>query len=132
MILAKDQFFSWAMLSRRRATWPDTAEGRVTYSFFQARYAIYHCMKLLGIGPGDHVLAPSYICRAAIDPVFATGAEVAFYAVDRECSSNLKELERSITSQTKAVMIVHYFGFPQPLREIRRLCEIHDMALIED
>jgi dTDP-4-amino-4,6-dideoxygalactose transaminase len=29
-------------------------------------------------------------------------------------------------------MIVHYFGFPQPLREIRRLCEIHGMALIED
>jgi dTDP-4-amino-4,6-dideoxygalactose transaminase len=132
MILAKDQFFSWAMMSPRRATWPAAAESRATYRFFQARYAIHHCMTLLGIGPGDRVLAPSYICRAAIDPMLASGAEVGFYAIDRECASSVKDLERCITSQTRAVMIVHYFGFPQPLGEIRRLCEIHGMALIED
>jgi perosamine synthetase len=130
MIVAKDQFFSLALMSARQLSKSTQTDAR--YSFFQARYAIYHSLKLLGIEPGDQVLVPSYICRAAIDPILASSVDVAFYAVDDQCSANLADLKRSISPRTKALMIVHYFGFPQPLREIRHLCDIHGIALIED
>src|SRR5215475_2856691 len=132
MIVAKDQFFSLAMMSARQHELSKSTQTNARYSFFQARYAIYHGLKLLGIEPGDHVLVPSYICRAAVDPILASSVDVGFYAVSDQCSADLVDLERSISTRTKALIIVHYFGFPQPLREIRRLCDIHGIALIED
>src|SRR5215467_9471433 len=91
MIIAKDQFFSLAMMSPRQLELPDSTGASARYRFFQARYAIYHCLKVLQIDPGDRVLVPSYICRAAIDPILASGVGVDFYAVDGQCSGNLAE-----------------------------------------
>jgi dTDP-4-amino-4,6-dideoxygalactose transaminase len=132
MIVARDQFLSWKMISARQSDWTDSTSAAARYSFFQARNAIYHSLNLLDIEPGSHVLAPSYICRAAIDPLIAYGVDVGFYAVTRDCSIDLRDLEARITPRTEAVLIVHYFGFPQPLHHLRRLCNTHGLALIED
>lgn len=120
------------MLAARKALWRHSSPEAISYSFFQARNAIYHSLKLLHIEPGSHVLVPSYICRAAIDPLIAYGADVEFYAVKRDCSIDLPDLERRITPLTRALVIVHYFGFPQPLAHLRRLCDERRLALIED
>src|SRR5437879_7768032 len=82
--------------------------------------------------PGDRVLAPSYICRAAIDPLIAYGLNVDFYPIRRDCSIDLADLRNRISPTTQAVMIVHYFGFPQPLGELRKLCDRYGLLLIED
>jgi len=132
MIVARDQFMSWAMISARGSSWLQPANGGVRYSFFQARNAIYHSVSLLGIERGARILVPSYLCRAAIDPLFAYGLNVDFYAVKRDCTINLVDLERRITAATRAMVIVHYFGFPQPIGQLRKLCDDHKIALIED
>ena len=41
-------------------------------------------------------------------------------------------LENKITRQTRAVLIIHYFGFPQPIHKIREICNKKDVLLIED
>ena len=132
MIVARDQFLSWNMISARQSDWTDSTSVAARYSFFQARNAIYHSLGLLGIEPGARVLAPSYICRAAIDPLIAYGVEVDFYPVTRDCSIDIRDLEGRIKPGTAAVLIVHYFGFPQPLLDLRRVCDAHGLALIED
>jgi len=86
----------------------------------------------MGIERGSRVLVPSYICCAAVDPLLAYGVDVDFYAVNRDCSIDLPDLERRITPTTRAVIVVHYFGFPQPLRKIKLLCDSHRITLIED
>src|SRR2546425_12939059 len=115
MIVARDQFLSWNMISARQSDWTDSTSAAARYSFFQARNAIYHSLSLLGIERGSRVLAPSYICRAAIDPLIAYGTDVDFYKVRADCSIDLKDLEARITPRTQAVLIVHYFGFPQAM-----------------
>src|SRR5207253_6511826 len=128
MIVARDQFLSWRMISARQT---DRAIARSTaarYAFFQARNAIYHSLSLLGIEPGSRVLAPSYICRASIDPLIAYGTDVDFYKVRADCSIDLKDLEARITPSTQAILIVHYFGFPQAMSRLRKLCDAHGLA----
>src|SRR6267378_1678894 len=120
MLVARDQFLSWNMLSARQSDWTESTSAAARYSFFQARNAIYHSLGLLGIEPGARVLAPSYICRAAIDPLIAYGVNVDFYAVKRDCSIDVRDLVARITPRTEAVIIVHYFGFPQPINQLRR------------
>jgi dTDP-4-amino-4,6-dideoxygalactose transaminase len=132
MIVAKDQFLSWTMMSARPTDRARQENAAARYSFFQARNAIYHSLSLLGIEQGSHILAPSYICRAAIDPLVAYGIDVGFYAVKTDCSIDLADLERRITPRTQAILIVHYFGFPQLVHQLRKLCDKHRLALIED
>jgi perosamine synthetase len=132
MIIARDQFLSWPMMSARQSDWAVPATAASRFSFFQARNALYHSLSLLGIERGSHILVPAYICRAAIDPLIAYGVNVDFYRVKPDCSIDLDDLEARITSRTQAVLIVHYFGFPQPLTPLARLCAAHRLALIED
>ena len=132
MIVAKDQFLSWTMMSARASDRPAPESVAARYSFFQARHALYHSLSLLGIAQGSHILAPSYICRAAIDPLVAYGLNVGFYGVKPDCTIDLHDLERRITPETQAILVVHYFGFPQPLHALRALCDKHRLALIED
>ncbi len=119
------EFLRW---SRRGAA----VHGGRSYTFLLARTAIYHALHALGIGPRDHVLLPAYLCDAAVQPVSALGATVDFYEVGEDCRADLDALRAGITSATRAVMCVHYFGFPQPLEPLRELCDRHGLVLIED
>lgn len=105
---------------------------RVVQEYFFARNAIYHGMSVLGITPAHRVLVPAYICRAAIEPIQALGIGCDFYAVRADCRPDFEHLRAAIRPETRAVLAVHYFGFPQPIRELRALCDQHGLALIED
>jgi dTDP-4-amino-4,6-dideoxygalactose transaminase len=120
------------MFSARPLTTGRSNVSPSRYSFFWARNAIYHSLKLLNIQKAARVLVPAYICRAAVDPFIAYGLDVDFYSVKRDCRADLLDLEARITRETKAVLFVHYFGFPQQIRHVREVCDRYQLALIED
>ncbi len=132
-LMPKDQLISWRFLTFLAATdlCPDTAQTR-RYFFFFARNAIYHSLRALNISQGARVLVPSYICAAAVEPMVAYGAHVDFYQVGRDCQPDFSDIEARICGETQAIMAVHYFGFPQKIREFRELCDRSGLALIED
>lgn len=107
-------------------------ETQRSYYFFWARNAIYHCLSALGISRGAHVLVPAYLCRAAVEPFEAFGAEIEFYGIGRDCHPDFSEIESRITSRTEAILAVHYFGYSQKIREFRAICDRHHLALVED
>jgi perosamine synthetase len=118
-------FFGWPLAAR-------VAGAPRHLSFFWARNAIFYSLKALGISPGAHVLLPAYLCRAAVEPFEVFGADVEFYPISRLCEPDLAELEARVTPRTKAVLVAHYFGFPQPIDKLRALCDRHHLYLIED
>jgi perosamine synthetase len=122
------EFVRWA---GRKEPRPEGGTSR-SYQFLLARNAIYHGLAALGIGAGDRVLVPAYLCIAAVKPVMALGATVDFHDVRDDCSVDVGALERKIQPRTRAVMCVHYFGFPQRLDALRELCNRHRLVLLED
>jgi dTDP-4-amino-4,6-dideoxygalactose transaminase len=133
MLVSADHCWSWTTLSIRRTQDEPASNSRTQqYSFFWARNAIYHALRLLDIKPGDHVLLPAYICRAAVDPFIAFGLDVDFYSIDRSCNALFDDIIARVTARTRAILLVHYFGFPQEVRQIRQLCDRHRAVLIED
>jgi 8-amino-3,8-dideoxy-alpha-D-manno-octulosonate transaminase len=52
--------------------------------------------------------------------------------VDDTLNMDPADLERRITSRTRAVIAVHMLGTPARLREIKAICERHRLVLIED
>ncbi len=66
-------------------------------------------------------------------PILMQNAVPVFADVDL-ATGNLDPaaVEAAITPRTKAVLAVHLFGKPAPIRELRALCDKHGLLLIED
>lgn len=105
---------------------------RSANTFLFGRYGIYQGLRAYGVGAGHRVLIPSYICRVAADAIEATGAGVDFYMVDEKLRPDYDDLVARITPETRAVLVVHYFGFMQPLEPFREICSRCKLLLIED
>jgi dTDP-4-amino-4,6-dideoxygalactose transaminase len=61
-----------------------------------------------------------------------TGAAVRLFRVFSTGEIDLDDLQKRITRRTKAVYVIHYFGFPQPLAAIGELCRTRGLYLVED
>ena len=111
---------------------PLFAGRRVNYSF-NTRVAIRKAVDLLGLKPGDEVLAPAYNCGSELDPLRHAGLSIRLYPITAATGIDPNQLESMIGPRTRAIYMTHYFGFLQPeTGTIRNLCDEHGLHLIED
>ena len=115
--------------SRRR---PFPLDQKNSHLFFSGRYAFAGSLKALGLGAGDKILFPSYNCGVELDPISYYRLEPVFYKINKNLLIDLEDLFQKITGQVKALLIIHYLGFPQPVDEIKRICCEKNIFLIED
>jgi dTDP-4-amino-4,6-dideoxygalactose transaminase len=87
-----------------------------------------------GVGPGDEVIVPGITFVASAAAVRYCGGTPVLAEVlgGHDLSLDPDDVARRITPRTKAVCAVHYAGYAAPLDPLRRLCEEHGLALIED
>jgi len=85
--------------------------------------ALHLCMHLLGIGPGDEVVVPSFSFIATANMVRYCGATPVFADVLRS-SGNLdpQSVAAALTSRTAAVLAVHQGGQPCDIHALRAVC----------
>jgi len=106
--------------------------GDQVFLLHKARVGIRHACNVLGIGSGDEVLVPAYNCGTEIDALASSGASVGMFRIDRNCQIDMEDLVGRINEKTKAVYVTHYFGFPQSLEELKKVCQDKQICLIED
>jgi len=109
---------------------PLDAPGRMY--FYRARNAIYHLFRALGFGAGDQVLVPAYHSGNEVAAIRAAGASVAFYPIARTLEPDLDALARLCTPGTRAVLAIHFLGWPQPVAELAAFCRERGLILVED
>lgn len=95
--------------------------------------ALHLALHALGVGPGDEVIVPSLTFVATANAVHYTGATPVFADVDPVTwCIDPADVQRRITSRTRAILPVHLYGHPAPMAELQRLADEHDLLLIED
>ena len=82
--------------------------------------------------PGDSVLVPAYICPAVIDPFQKLGIQVLFYPVDQTLAPDARAIRELLLKKPRAILIVHYFGFPAQAEAVIQECREHGLWIIED
>ncbi len=118
---------------RRAGDMPFPLNAPQRQYFYRARNAIYHVFRALGFENGDTVLMPDYHNTNEVAAVRASGATVRFYRIGRNLEPDLEDLGRLVkSSNARALFAIHYFGWPQPVKELLALCEAHGMFLFED
>ena len=97
-------------------------------------HALHLACLALELGPGDEVIVPALTFVASANAVLYTNAEVRFAEIIGSSDLNIspKDIERRITDRTKAVLVVHYGGYPCRMAEIIDLAHRHGLAVIED
>lgn len=99
-----------------------------------ATVALHLACLAAGIGPGDEVIVPSLSFVATANAVIYTGARVRFAdilgAEDLNIAPN--EVEKKVTPRTKAVIVMHYGGYPCRMPAILEIAAKHGLTVIED
>lgn len=97
------------------------------------RVALWGALRALGLGAGDRLVVPAYICDSILPALAALEVEPRFVATDWRLRPDLAGLERELAAGARAMLVVHYFGFPAPsLGEVTQLCAEYGAGLIED
>ncbi|GAA4042152.1 DegT/DnrJ/EryC1/StrS family aminotransferase [Hymenobacter glaciei] len=101
--------------------------------------AIHLGLILLGVGPGDEVLCPSFTFVATANPIVYLGATPVFVDSEPEtwnlCPERLREaiVDRFAQGKKpKALVLVHLYGMPAKLPEILALAKEFDIPVLED
>ena len=95
--------------------------------------ALLLSLRALDVGPGDEVVTSAYSFFASAGVVANVGATPVFVDIDpRSYNLDAHRLEAAITPRTKAVIAVHLYGQCCDLTAVERVCEKHQVWLIED
>lgn len=92
-----------------------------------------------GLKEGDEVLATPMTCTASNWPILANGLKIKWVDIDpKTLNMDLDDLARKISPTTKAIMLVHWGGYPNDLKKIKQIQEKSERlygfkpAVIED
>src|SRR5690242_17386879 len=86
-----------------------------------------------GIGPGDAVLVPTLTFTATASVIRYLGAEVVLVDIEKDTRCiDLEDAERRLTSRCKAIIPVHFGGFPCDMAKVLDFAQRHGLKVIED
>lgn len=78
-----------------------------------------------------NLLVPAYFEEIVLKGLKKEGVKIELYNVMKKLEIDFEDVEKK-SEHNQALLIVHYFGFPQPLEKIRDLCDKKKLILIED
>ncbi len=95
--------------------------------------ALHLALRALDIGPGDEVITTPFTFVATTEAIGIVGATPLFVDID-PATFNMDPalIEAAITPRTKAILPVHLYGRPAPMREIMAIAKKHNLAVVED
>ena len=97
--------------------------------------AIHMALKALDVKKGDIVFCSTLTFSATVNPVIYQNATPVFIDSERETwNMSPKALEKAFEEypNPKAVIVVHLYGTPAKIEEIKRICDNHNVPLVED
>jgi dTDP-4-amino-4,6-dideoxygalactose transaminase len=125
-VLAPGDLFSrslpipWAPSERPASYW------------YSGRTALWQAAKALGLNRGDRVLAPAYSCGSEVDALLKAGLVVDYYPVTRDLRPDFDRVEAASATPARALLVTHYFGFPQAMPEVLAFARSRGLLVIED
>jgi dTDP-4-amino-4,6-dideoxygalactose transaminase len=96
--------------------------------------SLHLALLAVGCGPGDEVIVPSLNFVAAANAIVHTGAEPVFCDVISADELNLDpdDVATAVTPRTKAVLALHYAGYPCAMDAVAEIVDRNSLVVLED
>jgi len=140
----KDRFKNDYVVTTNAATSAEHLAIHLLKKPYHTTYAmggnsVYEHSKWEGIKEGDEVLATPLTCTASNFPILANNLKIKWVDVDpKTLNMDLDDLARKVSPTTKAIMLVHWGGYPVDLDRVKEIQDWSEMyfgfkpAVIED
>lgn len=99
-----------------------------------ATAALHLACLAVGVQPGDEVIVPSLTFVATAASILYAGGTPVFADITSENDLNisLDSISQKVTDRTRAIIVVHYAGYPCDMPAITAFAKEHHLAVIED
>jgi CDP-6-deoxy-D-xylo-4-hexulose-3-dehydrase len=85
------------------------------------------------LNPGDEVIVPAVSWSTSYFPIFQSGLKMKFVDIDlNTLNYDLKSLKESITTNTRAILVVNLLGNPNDFNEINKIINNRNILILED
>ena len=115
------------------------SKGHSVAALSSGTAAIHLALILLGVSDGDEVLCSSFTFSASANPIVYQGANPIFidseYDTWNMCPSTLRlaiESRLKEGKKPKAILVVHLYGMPAKMKEIREIANEFHIPIVED
>ena len=120
-------------ISRFEGKFCDLTDSRYGLTVNSGTAALHSAFFAVGAGPGTEVIVPTYTFFASAAPILPCGATPVFCDIDPlTLTADPDDVERRITSRTRAICVVHVWGNPARMDRFVEISKKHGVALIED
>lgn len=104
------------------------------YAVANCTSALHLALQVLGITKGDEVIVPSLTFVATANVVRYVGAVPVFCDIvsTQNLTLSAESIAKSITSKTKAIIVMHYAGFSCDMDQIMKIAKEHHLYVVED
>ncbi|MBR4865076.1 MAG: aminotransferase class I/II-fold pyridoxal phosphate-dependent enzyme, partial [Clostridia bacterium] len=111
------------------AAWQGT---EYALAFNNGTLSLEAAMFAIGLGAGDEIICPTKTYWASVVAATGFGASAVFCNITDMLTIDPTDLERCLSPRTKAIMVVHYFGYPCDMDAIMAFAKKHNLIVIED
>jgi perosamine synthetase len=113
------------------ASWHGPASHAVAVN--SGTSALHLSLAAVGVGPGDEVIVPAACYVSAATAIAQLGAVPVTCDIEpHSLTLDPAAAQRLVGPRTKAILPVHFWGYPADVSRLRELCDEHGLALVED
>lgn len=98
------------------------------YHLSNGTTAIYVVLKALGIGEGDEVILPTYVCKNVKDAIIHAGANPILCDIGEEWCMTAEQTSKVVSEKTKAIIVVHPLGIYCDVQQFKQF----GLPIVED
>lgn len=132
-VIRTSAFIRGPFVQRFEETFAEVFERRHCVSCANGTDSLYIAMKMLGLQPGDEVIAPAHSWISTTETITQAGGRAVFCDTERDTFTiDPAKIEALITPRTKGIIPVHLYGQPADLDPIMALARKHGLWVIED
>tara|TARA_B100000886_G_scaffold337536_1_gene298439 strand:- start:689 stop:1822 length:1134 start_codon:yes stop_codon:yes gene_type:complete len=102
-------------------------------TFCNGTSSIEAAIYALNFFPNDEILVPASTFHASIGPINNLDCKPVFVDVDKDSLTiSCEDLKKKINNKSKAILIVHPWGYPCNMDEVVKIARENNLKLIED
>jgi dTDP-4-amino-4,6-dideoxygalactose transaminase len=131
-VVENNRFSATDITQKFEAQFAEWQGRKHAIAYTNGTMALAAAMFAVGLSAGDEIICTTKTYWASILQAVSLGAVPVFCNINDMLSMDPDDLERCISPKTKAIMVVHYIGYPCDMDRIMEIANKHNLYVIED